>query len=124
MPCLPGFFPVMKLLHAGKVQGGRVERNRPCVPSSSNCAIAGSLPCATQGRIKSKVAPSQPIMNTDDIFCSPFAPPWMTGWDGAFGYSLVQQKVPEKSSFSKHCYVRVETWRGRPGATARLRDVA
>src|SRR5262249_18726052 len=63
-PCLPGFLPVMKLVQAGNVQGGIVERSGPDTPVCMSLAMLGSLPWATQGRIKSKVAPSQPTMKT------------------------------------------------------------
>src|SRR5882762_7593768 len=54
----------MKLDQAGKVIGGSVEPNSPCAPFSSTSAIFGNLPSATHGLIKSKVAPSQPMINT------------------------------------------------------------
>src|SRR5262245_29510796 len=54
----------MKLLQAGKVIGGSVERSRPWTPCSMSFAMAGSFPCATQGSIRSKVAPSQPMIKT------------------------------------------------------------
>src|SRR3954468_21520827 len=64
MPCLPGFLPVMKLLHAWKLHGGSVERSGPWTPRSMSRARFGSLPCSTQGRTRSHVAPSQPIRKT------------------------------------------------------------
>src|SRR5215218_183542 len=64
IPCLPGFLPVIKLDQAGNVIGGSVEPNSACAPFSSTSAMFGNLPAATHGLIKSKVAPSQPMINT------------------------------------------------------------
>ena len=62
-PCLPGFLPVMKVGHAGEVTGGSVDSRSPVTPSCINLASVGSLPSAAQGLIKSKVAPSRPMMS-------------------------------------------------------------
>ena len=43
-PCLPGFLPVMKEVHAGGVMGGGMERNAPDTPTFINFARFGMLP--------------------------------------------------------------------------------
>src|SRR5882757_9821710 len=68
MPCFPGFFPVMKEVHAGGVTGGRIEASRPDTPALIKRAIFGSFPSATQGLIRSKVAASRPIMRSFTVF--------------------------------------------------------
>src|SRR5690348_5948098 len=68
MPCLPGFFPVMKEVHAGGVTGGRIEASRPETPPLMRCAIFGSLSAATHGLIRSRVAASRPIMRSLIVF--------------------------------------------------------
>ena len=71
MPCFPGFFPVMKEVHAGGVIGGTIEASRPDAPALIKRAIFGSLPSATQGLIRSRVAASRPIMRSLTLFIPP-----------------------------------------------------
>ena len=68
MPCFPGFFPVMKEVHAGGVIGGTIEASRPDAPVPIRCAMFGSLPSATQGLIRSRVAASRPTMRSLTFF--------------------------------------------------------
>jgi len=42
MPCLPGFFPVMKVVHATGVWAGAGGIDKPRVPSSLNLLNVGS----------------------------------------------------------------------------------
>ena len=63
-PCWPGFTPVIKLVQAGKVAGGVVERSGVQVPASITRARWGSSPEAAQGPMRSNVAPSRPTRST------------------------------------------------------------
>ena len=63
MPCLPGFLPVAKLLQAGALFWFGTDRRGALTPDSMRRAMLGSLPAAAQGLIRSKVAPSRPIIN-------------------------------------------------------------
>ena len=51
----------MKELHAGPVNGGKVDFKFPLVPCSSRLFRTGKCPSFAHGFIKSKVAPSKPM---------------------------------------------------------------
>src|SRR5262249_15907388 len=59
-PCLPGFFPVMKLDQAQGVMGGIVDSRGLLAPKRASFASQGRWPCSIQGSIRSNAAPSRP----------------------------------------------------------------
>ncbi len=69
-PCAPGFLPVINDDHADAVTGGTVERSSLHAPLSISFLNVGNLPCATNGLIRSNVAPSRPMTKTLRM-CSP-----------------------------------------------------
>src|SRR5512147_1317771 len=62
MPCFPGFVPVMNDDQAGNVTGGTVERSTPCAPRARSAASVGMSPASRNGRARSHVAPSRPMI--------------------------------------------------------------
>jgi hypothetical protein len=60
---LAGVVPVMNVGQAGLVTGGRVEARSAVTPSRIRPARLGRKPSAAQGLIRSKVAPSKPIIS-------------------------------------------------------------
>src|SRR5690242_2655762 len=63
MACLPGFFPVIKDVHATDVIGGKIVSSGLRTLSLISFAIVGNRPSAISGSTKSKVIPSRPIMS-------------------------------------------------------------
>ena len=79
-PCLPGFLPVINVGQAGEVTGGSVDSRLPLTPSRIKRASVGSLPSAAHGLIRSKVAPSRPMMsNLVMEWVSPVVDGWSIG---------------------------------------------
>src|SRR5581483_3365844 len=68
MPCFPGFFPVIKEVHAGGVIGGRMDSSAPETPDLINFAKFGIFPSAIHGRSTVHVAASRPITTTFGTF--------------------------------------------------------
>src|ERR1051325_10360041 len=61
-PCMPSLVPVVQLVQPGKLFGRMVERSGALAPSRIKRASTGKRPAAASGRMRSNVAPSNPMI--------------------------------------------------------------
>src|SRR6185295_155768 len=73
MPCLPGFWPVMKPVQETLEITGIDERMGASVPLATSSPKAGMTPRATRSRTSGRPTPSRPRTATRDA--GPAAPP-------------------------------------------------
>src|SRR5271168_4541039 len=70
IPCLLGFFPVMKEVQAEAVTGGITDSRSAETPRCIAAERFGKHPCAASGRTISHVAPSRLTMKTFGVWWS------------------------------------------------------
>src|SRR5579862_4419514 len=91
MPCLPGFVPVTRLVHAGGVNAGMVESRFPQAPSRMRRWRVGISPFSARGTRLVHVAPSSPMTSTRFVGVMVSAAEPTGGW-----YNSLVRRAQEK----------------------------